>query len=93
MAFHKILNGIHFYLSDRKKYKALVPGTNRYIHFGARGYQQYHDRIGYYSHLNREDKKRLDLYRKRHRAILDNDGTPSYKKKYSPAWFSWHYLW
>ena len=34
---------------------------------GSRNYQQYHDKIGYYSKLDHKDRKRRQLYHIRHR--------------------------
>ena len=81
-----------------KKYKAEVFNLNgeriATAQFGdRRGYSQYKDRIGYYSDLDHNDKKRLQRYRKRHEAILTNDGVPAYKVEFSPAWFSYRWLW
>jgi len=73
-----------------KKYKAEVNG--RVVHFGALGYKQYHDKIGMYSSDDHNDVKRRDRYRARHKKIMIGS-TPAYKIKYTPAWFSWNYLW
>jgi hypothetical protein len=83
---------IKFYRSNikGKKYKAVVNGKT--VHFGALGYQHYHDRIGLFRHLDHNDPNRRKRYRERHSKIMK--GTiPSYRVKYTPAWFSWHYLW
>jgi hypothetical protein len=61
--------------------------------FGDRRYQQYKDKIGYYSDLDHNDKKRLQRYRNRHEEIRNKDGVPAYKVEFSPAWFSYLYLW
>ena len=92
--FHKIIDGIHFYLSDNsnKKYKAVLP-NGRIVNFGAKGYSQYRDRIGYYSSYDHLDSKRRNRYRARHKAILTGDGRLAYKVKYSPSYFSYKYLW
>jgi len=87
--------------SGKKKYIALIPvkGKIMRVPFGAVGYQQYKDQIpkniggkqwSRYDHL---DPDRRKAYRKRHSSILLKDGTPAFKKKYSPAWFSYHLLW
>ena len=81
----------HFEISKHKnkKYDAIL--FNKYnskkaiISFGDKRYQQYHDRLGYYKHLNHGDKTRKLNYRKRHVKDIGN--------KYSSGWFSLHYLW
>lgn len=73
-----------------KKYMAKV--GNSWVHFGALGYQHYYDKIGLFREFDHLDKKRRKRYRDRHRKIMI-DSTPAYQVKYSPAWFSWHYLW
>ena len=52
--------------------------------FGARGYEQYKDKIGFYSDYNHNDENRKRLYYARHG--LD-------AKKNSAKWFSHKYLW
>jgi hypothetical protein len=84
--------------TGNKKYKAEVFDLSGFrivtAQFGdRRGYSQYKDRIGYYSDLDHNDKKRLQRYRKRHEAILTKEGIPAYKVEFSPAWFSYNYLW
>jgi hypothetical protein len=73
-----------------KKYMAKV--GDRWVHFGALGYQHYYDKIGLYHELDHLDKDRRKRYRERHRKIMVGS-TPAYKIKNSPSWFSWHYLW
>jgi hypothetical protein len=83
--------------TGNKKYKAEVYDLSgkrvATSEFGDRRYQQFKDRIGYYSDLDHNDKKRRDRYRKRHEAILTKDGIPAYKVEFSPAWYSYLYLW
>ena len=76
-----------------KKYMAIL-SDSRIVHFGASGYQQYEDKTGLdlYKNYNHQDKKRRMNYRNRHKKILTGN-KPSYLIKYSPSWFSWHYLW
>lgn len=75
--------GIPIYVSDKpnKKYYALV--DNKKVYFGERGYQHYYDIMKYYSKDNHLNKKRRDLYYKRH----------GLAKKYSPKYFSHKILW
>jgi len=54
------------------------------VHFGDNRYSQFKDKIGLYSHLDNNDKKRRDLYYKRHGRIA---------KKDSAKYFSHLYLW
>lgn len=88
-----------------KKYRAEIPKAMwnkartdkittpfKVIHFGALGYQHYHDRIGLFSELDHNDSKRRANYRARHSGVMSKYG-PAYKVKYSPAWFSFYYLW
>lgn len=76
--------GYDIFISDvpNKKYYAIV--NNKKIYFGSLPYTHYYDVIGYYSHLNTLDKKRRELYYKRH----------NYQsKKGSRGWFSKQILW
>ena len=91
---------INFYPSNRrnKKYHAIVRLKNGEIlnvHFGDKRYQHYKDTtpLKLYSQLDHLDKARRVNYKKRHKKIKNKDNKPSYKVKYSPAWFSWNYLW
>jgi hypothetical protein len=55
--------------SKNKKYSVYVKNDNdkpKLIHFGDSRYGQYRDKIGNYSKLDHNDKKRKDLYYKRH---------------------------
>ena len=80
-----------------KKYTAIMPDGSR-SSFGDRRYEQYKDSVpksqggGLYAYLNHKDKDRRKAYRKRHSSILT--GTKrAIDVKYSPAWFSYYYLW
>jgi hypothetical protein len=66
-----------------KKYTAIVDGHK--VHFGALGYQQFHDRtpLKLYSAWDHNDPERRKRYYLRH----------SKTTKYSADWFSKHYLW
>lgn len=77
-----------------KKYTAVLP-SGKFVHFGDRRYQHYKDQtpLRLYKHLDHNDKRRRKNYRTRHRGVLLKNGTPAYKKKYTPAWFSYYYLW
>jgi len=52
--------------SNRKNKKYMVLTKNGVIHFGDSRYPQFKDKIGIYSHLDHNDKKRKELYYKRH---------------------------
>lgn len=71
-------------ISERKGKKYYVIYKGKIIHFGAEGYSDF---------LEHKDKERRDRYRKRHAAILKKDGTPAYKDKFSPAYWSYFVLW
>lgn len=79
--------GYEVYVSDRptKKYMAIVDGKK--VHFGAKGYEQYHDKLGHYSKWDHHDPVRRNAYKSRHGA------QGFHLKKGSPAWFSWNVLW
>lgn len=74
--------------SGFKKYNAVLQnarGEVKRVGFGDRRYEQYHDKIGRYAHLDHFDPKRRDNYRKRH---AGENAVPL-----TPGWFAWHYLW
>ena len=87
--------------SGNKKYTALIPqnGKIKRISFGDRRYQQYKDSVprsmggGKWSKKNHLDSKRRTNYRKRHGSLKCKDGKKCITKQYSPAWFSYYYLW
>ena len=71
-----------------KKYSVYVlkDGKPKLIHFGDTRYQQYKDKIGLYSHLDHNDKKRRDNYYSRH-------GEKDIKDKSRPKYWSHKKLW
>ena len=85
-------------VKSNKKYIAVLPNGQR-IKFGSRGYEHYEDSVpkelggGKWSSKNHGDKERRKNYRARHRGILNKEGIPSYKIRYTPAWFSYYFLW
>ena len=84
--FHKKINGVDFYApstNKNKKYDAYI--NNKKFSFGSRFYQQFFDRIGFYSVLNNYDEKRRANYRARHKHDKLNE--------YSSGYFSYYYLW
>jgi hypothetical protein len=80
------------------KYTAIFYDGRR-VNFGHKDYQQYKDSVpkkmggGLYSYKNHNDEKRRKNYRSRHSGIKLKNGKPAYQVKYSPAWFSYYYLW
>jgi|TARA_R100000951_G_C2600769_1_gene168112 hypothetical protein len=70
--------------SSRKNKKYMVKTNKGIVHFGDNRYQQYRDKIGVYKHLDHNDKKRRELYYKRHGRVSVKD---------SPKYFSHKYLW
>ncbi len=72
--------------AKNKKYSVYVmkDGKKKLIHFGDSRYQQFKDKLGEYSNLDHNDKKRRDLYYKRHGKATSKD---------SAKYFSHKYLW
>lgn len=91
--------------TGNKKYSVYIPAdlwnaarddnrtTEKRIRFGDKRYSHYKDVVGFYNEQDHLDDKRRNLYRIRHSKIKNAKGEIAYKVKYSPAWFSWHYLW
>jgi len=99
MALPKLPKGIKFVKGPNyKKYTAILPDGKR-VHFGDRRYQHYKDwipkRLGgkQWSHKDHLDPKRRANYRSRHYGMRCKDGKRCVTKKYSPAWFSFYFLW
>lgn len=70
-----------------KKYSVYVKspsGGKKLIHFGAKGYPQFRDRIGHYSSLDHKDPKRRKSYLARHGNKTD---------KNTAGWWAQHKLW
>ena len=70
--------------STRKNKKYMVLTDSGIVHFGARGMSQFKDKIGLYSDLDSNDKKKREFYYKRHGKSA---------KKDSAKYFSHKYLW
>ena len=87
------LRFIKFEKSNRKnkKYDAVMKNTTTgrevKIPFGDSRYEHYKDStgLGVWTHKNHNDDNRRKSYRARHNSTA--------QKKYSPSWFSYHYLW
>lgn len=93
MSVPKLPKGTRFKKGPKgKKYTAIMP-DGHLVHFGSSQYQQYKDSVPknlggkLWSHKNHNDKQRRKNYRIRHGA------QGHYKTKYSPAWFSYYFLW
>lgn len=83
-----------------KKYRAYVDiggvGNPKIVDFGSAYHKHYRDQtgLGLWSHFDHGDDKRRENYRKRHGKIMNKtEGKLAHKVKFSPSWFSWHYLW
>lgn len=72
--------------STRKHKKYMVLTKNGVIHFGDNRYGQFKDKIGLYSYLDHNDKKRKELYYKRH-------GNRDIKNMESAKYWSHKILW
>ena len=83
------------------KYTAFVPidGKIKRVSFGHKKYEQYKDSVpsnmggGKWSKKNHLDKKRRSTYRARAEGQMLKDGRRAIDVRYTPAWFSYHYLW
>ena len=82
--------------TGNKKYSALVPigGVWHRVPFGDRRYGQYRDSTPgrAWAALDHGDPERRAAYRRRHAGILCA-GRRCIDIPYSPAWFSYHFLW
>jgi len=74
---------------NKHKYNAVMKnvkdGRIKKIPFGAIGYEQYYDKIGYYKEYNHKNKERRRLYRLRHKGEEEN--------KFSSGYFAIKCLW
>lgn len=89
MTFSKKLDNYIFKAPSKRQYKKydVYDLNNNYItSFGDNRYEQYKDKIGFYSSKDHNDKKRRDAYRSRHKN--DNIDNPDYA-----GYWSWNYLW
>lgn len=67
-----------------KKYDVFNKDGKYIVSFGDNRYAQYKDKLGAYTQVDHNDKKRRELYYKRHGKSA---------KKYSAKYFSHTYLW
>lgn len=81
-----------------KKYTAILPDGKR-VNFGDRRYQHYKDVVpkrlggGIWSKKDHLDRERRKNYRRRHGALKCKNGKKCISIRYSPAWFSYYFLW
>ena len=81
-----------------KKYVAVLPGGER-VGFGHRDYEQYRDAVpkgqggGRWAQKNHGDLARRASYRARHGGLRCASGERCVDRRFSPAWFSYHFLW
>lgn len=71
--------------SEKYKKYDVFQNNKKLFSFGDNRYEQYFDKIGYYSNLNHNDRKRRELYQKRHNNDKLNELTPGH--------MSYFYLW
>ena len=71
------LNPIQLSTRKDKKYMVLNPKTNKMVHFGQMGYEDY---------TKHHDEKRRELFKKRNHKWATAE-------KYSPSWLSYNLLW
>lgn len=85
------LDGFRKSSRQGKKITAMLSSKDglrkREVHFGQRGSETYQNKTGVDVDQVHGDKKKRELYRKRHAG----EGDPN--KKYSAGWLSWWYLW
>lgn len=83
---------------DSHKYVAHLPNGKK-VKFGHKNYQHYKDVVpksmggGKWTRKNHLDPQRRANYRKRHGGLRCKNGTQCISVKYSPAWFSYYFLW
>lgn len=101
MGLPKLKKGVYFTVPPKKtskKYVAHLPDGKK-VYFGARDYQHYKDQVPkklggkQWSSKDHLDKKRRRNYRARHKGIMLKTGKKAISNKYSPAWFSYYFLW
>lgn len=84
------LDGFEFKKSTRKNKKYDVFKDGKYItSFGALGMEHYKDKIGLYSHLDHNDKVRLQNFRNRFKSLYEKNKN----NLASGIYWSWRYLW
>jgi len=81
--------------AKNKKYSVYVikDGKKKLINFGDTRYQHFKDKIGDYSNLDHNDKKRQKSYLSRAKGIKNKKGELTYKDKNSANYYAVKYLW
>ena len=80
------------------KYIALLPDGKK-VRFGHKDYEQYKDSVpkamggGKWSHKDHGDRDRRENFLSRAAGQKCANGKRCIDIKYSPAWFSYYYLW
>lgn len=77
-----------------KKYMLISP-KGKWIHFGAKGMEQFKDStgLGLYSHLDHGDEERRRRYLARASGIKNKKGELTLNNKESANFYSMRYLW
>ena len=78
------LGATEFATSTNKNKKYYVIYKGKKIHFGLKNGSTF---------IDHKDKNKRDAWRARHSKILLKDGTPAYKNKQQPAYWSWNLTW
>jgi hypothetical protein len=81
--------------AKNKKYSVYVMknGKKKLINFGDTRYQHFKDKIGDYSNLDHNDKKRQKSYLLRAKGIRNKNGELTWKDKNSANYYAVKYLW
>ena len=81
--------------AKNKKYSVYVLKNNKksLIHFGQLPYGQYKDKLGTYSNLDHNDKKRQQSYLSRAKGIKNKKGELTYLDKNTSNYWAVNYLW
>lgn len=96
-------HGKYKYTAVLKEGTVVNGKTVKRVNFGHKDYEQFRDSVpismggGLWSHKNHGNDKRRQNYRSRHAGVKlttgPRSGTPAYRVKYTPSWFSYHFLW
>ena len=73
--------------------KFTAGGRGRTVHFGDQRYQQYHDMLGKYRHMDHNDCRRWLSYQARHGGVQNAQGDAAIKQRLSASWFADKFLW
>jgi uncharacterized protein YdeI (YjbR/CyaY-like superfamily) len=89
-----IIDGYIFKKSDKPKYKLKVFYKDKWIYFGANGYEHYFDKTGLLpKKLNHLDKERRRLYLLRASRIKNKEGQLTKDDKNKANYWAINYLW